>query len=71
MTCSAALNYANKFLISNLQSFSSCSAGDSVQNGATVVSTNDSDGRKRMGIENSVATTTQGRIFEKDPGNSS
>ena len=57
MNCSATLNYANKFLITNLQSFSSCSAGDSVQNVATV-STNDSEGRKGMGIENNLVTTT-------------
>jgi len=44
-------------LTTNTRSFSYCSVGNSVQNGATI-STNDSDGRKRMRIEYNVATTT-------------
>lgn len=75
MTSSAAQNYGSKFLITNLRSFSSCSAGDNVQNGA-IISTNASDeGRKSMRTECNVATSTalwdKANIFENDTQNSS
>ena len=57
MTSIATMNCGNKFLMTNLESSSSCSFGDRVQSGA-IISANASQGRKRMRTEGNVATTT-------------
>ena len=57
MTSIATMNCGNKFVMTNLESSSSCSFGDRVQSGA-IISANASEGRKRTRTEGNVATTT-------------